>query len=461
MDRETAWQTARLIPTSGINGTEEQERRATSALLAVMTSVTEFGRRLVSPLGAPAGRIDTYIEVPFLLGDRKVIPDGIIRAKLGKKTWTALVEVKTGDNDLRSEQLESYLEVAKAQGFDALITISNEIPPASGVHPTTVDKRKLTKVALHHWSWSEVLTQAVLQKQFKGVSDPDQAWILGELIRYLEHPRSGALSFHDMGAAWVSVREAISAGTLRSYDKGVVDVTTQFDALINFTCLLLGRRLGVRVVPELSRAQARDPKVRTDSLVEQLVASGKLAASIRIPNVVAPIYVQANLKSGKIMCSIELAAPTTGKSTTRVNWLLKQLKDAPPSIRLESFVLYAREGAAELLKDARVDPSKLVTSPNKDVVRFRVAQLSQAGSKRGLGRNSFIESLIDSVESFYENVGQRLKPFVPPSPKFGKLEVSEATPKDVATSKAETSSGRSALDPLDTPTDSNVGFTAS
>ena len=35
---EPAWRQARLIPTSGINGAQEQESRATSALLAVMSS---------------------------------------------------------------------------------------------------------------------------------------------------------------------------------------------------------------------------------------------------------------------------------------------------------------------------------------------------------------------------------------------------------------------------------------
>ena len=43
---EDTWLAARLIPTSGINGVEEQERRATSALLAVMSAVREFGRAL-------------------------------------------------------------------------------------------------------------------------------------------------------------------------------------------------------------------------------------------------------------------------------------------------------------------------------------------------------------------------------------------------------------------------------
>jgi hypothetical protein len=65
-----------LIPTSGINGAEEQERRATSALLAVMSAVREFGRVLIRPMGAPAGTVETYIEVPFPLGDQRIIPMG-------------------------------------------------------------------------------------------------------------------------------------------------------------------------------------------------------------------------------------------------------------------------------------------------------------------------------------------------------------------------------------------------
>jgi hypothetical protein len=71
---EETWHEARLIPTSGINGAEEQERRATSAVLAVMHSVREFGRALTQPLGAPAGTLVTYIEVPFTLGKAKVLP---------------------------------------------------------------------------------------------------------------------------------------------------------------------------------------------------------------------------------------------------------------------------------------------------------------------------------------------------------------------------------------------------
>jgi len=239
---EESWHEARLIPTSGINGAEEQERRATSALLAVMGAVREFGRGLTKPLGAPGGAVQTFVEVPFEHAEKRLFPDGLIRVTWGQKTWTGLVEVKTGTNQLAVEQLENYLDIAREQGFDAVVTISNEIPAVPGQHPTKVDKKKLKRVSLHHWSWTQVLAEAVMQKEFRGVADPDQAWILGELIRYLEHPRSGALEFDDMGEAWVSVRDAVAASTLRSTNKGVTETAARFDALLRFASLRLGRQ---------------------------------------------------------------------------------------------------------------------------------------------------------------------------------------------------------------------------
>ena len=409
MPEEQPWNVARLIPTSGINGADEQERRATSALLAVMGSVKEFARTLTQPLGAPAGQLSTYIEVPFLLGEKKVFPDGLIRAKRGQKEWTALVEVKTGANLLAAEQLENYLDVAREHGFDALITISNEIPPAAGVHPTAVDKRKLRKVALHHWSWSEVLTHAVMQKEFRGVADPDQAWILGELIRYLEHPKSGALSFDDMGPSWVPVREAITAGTLRKSDKIAVDVAGRFDALVRFACLKLGRQLGAEVTPVLPRAHLSDPAARSAALVDALVATGTLSAAVRIPNAVSPLEISADLRSNKISCYFEIDAPKEGKPVTRVNWALRQLKDSPDSVRVEVFTKGTRTGTAELLRDVRDTPAKLVADPAKEIRAFRLAQLHPLGTKRSGVRGSFVESMLHAIDTTYGDIGQKLK----------------------------------------------------
>src|SRR3954470_15412832 len=114
----TEWHPARLIPTVGIRGQEEQEKRATSSLLAVMRAVPEFGHALLKGMGAPKGRIATFAEVRFKDADGKVsIPDGAVVVERGKARWTALVEVKTGTADLAAEQVSRYLDLARENGL--------------------------------------------------------------------------------------------------------------------------------------------------------------------------------------------------------------------------------------------------------------------------------------------------------------------------------------------------------
>ncbi|WP_239021701.1 hypothetical protein [Nocardioides jishulii] len=379
----------------------------------------EFGRALLGTVAAPAGNVETYIEVPFKLGGKDLRPDGLIRVRRGSREWTALVEVKTGKNALATEQLENYLDICRDQGFDALITISNEIPPSPDVHPTQVDRRKLRKVALHHWSWADVLASAVLQKEHRGVSDPDQAWVLGELIRYLEHPKSGALEFDDMGADWVPLREAVTSGTLRAGDPTITDVVARFDALIRYASLQLGRRLGADVVVQMSRKERSDPTLRAQILRTGLVDHGVLRGALRIPGTVGDISVTANLRTNTVTCHVDVDAPKTGRATTRVNWLVRQLKTAPDGLRLEAFVVNQRgAGASDLLAVVREDPAVLVLDATRELKAFRLEMSVPMGTKRGRGRGSFIDSVMNAVDTFYEDVVQHLKAWSAAPPKM-------------------------------------------
>jgi hypothetical protein len=189
MANDETWQPARLFPITGIGGADEQERRGTSVLLAVMQSVKKFGQVLLTErCAAPTGKVETFIEVPFDLGPKRPRPDGLIRVTRGQKQWVALVEVKAGRVDLKAEQVNSYLDVAREQGFDAVITISHEVATTPGVHPVQVDRRKTRRVGLYHLSWSRIHTEALIQQTNHVVTDPDQAWILSEFIRYIEEP---------------------------------------------------------------------------------------------------------------------------------------------------------------------------------------------------------------------------------------------------------------------------------
>ena len=183
MLRDERWPVARLIPITSATGVEARERNAASALLAVLSVVDEFGRSLLKPLGAPAGKIESFVEVPFKLeSGQKVRPDGLIGVSRAGRTWWCLVECKVADQQLTAEQMEMYLDLARANSIDAVLSISNHYATKSSDYPIELDRKKRRKMAIHHWSWVRVLTEAEVQKQYRGVKDPDQAYILGELI---------------------------------------------------------------------------------------------------------------------------------------------------------------------------------------------------------------------------------------------------------------------------------------
>src|SRR3984957_153888 len=416
--REVEWERARLFPVSGIGGAEERERRASSALLAVIQSVREFGRAITAPMGAPAGRMSTFIKIPFEDGDKKLRPDGLIQVVAGHRTWTALVEIKTGRHDLIPGQIESYMDVARKQKFDALLTISNQVVAVPGVHPVTLPKGRAQAAKLYHLSWSQIRTEALVEQANRSVNDPDQAWILAEFIRYLEHPRSGAIDFDDMGSSWVHVRDRARAGTLHPQDKAAAEVADRFGGLISFAALQLSRQLGTGVRPMVPQAQLRDPAKYLQEAVSEFASTGLLQGAVRVPGAVAPIKITADLRAGLIHCAVTVPAPREGRPTTRVNWLARQLKTAPGQLCIQPSVAFQRgRGQTRTLHEARKDPRSLVEDPAHELRSFTVSLSCNAGPARGQGRGSFVDSVLTAVDKFYSEVVQHIKPWAPAPPK--------------------------------------------
>lgn len=416
---DPAWQVARLFSVSGVGSADEQERRATSALLSTMLSVKPFARAVCARLGAPAGNVETFLEVPFPKGEGRVIPDGLIRVVRGQRRWTGLLEVKTGTGQLRQDQVENYLEVARTQGFDAVVTLSNEISPGAGDHPLPVDQRKLKKVALFHLSWAEVLHEAKVVLQHQGVDDPTQAWILSELVRYLEHARSGVAGFDDMGATWVPVREAVAAGTLRPADRKVPGVAQAWLRLVRHLGLKLSAELGVTVAEPVRRgAKAVDSAARIREAVEGLASTGALGANLKVPGAAGVLLVKADLRTTRVRISTTVQAPQDGSNHRRVQWMLRQLRSAPDDVLLEVQFARQSETTCEQLKDLREGPGPLLTGQTRDVTSFVLTRLYPLGTKRSGVKGAFIPSVTDAVESFYSLVLQPLQAWVPSAPRL-------------------------------------------
>ncbi|MBN4047613.1 hypothetical protein JYT71_01245 [Acidimicrobiaceae bacterium AH-315-P05] len=443
----TGWQRARIIPVSGIGSEREAEQRATSALLAVMGIVRPFSQVILSPLGASrAGRavVETFIEPSFKDDDGKVVrPDGLIQVAYGKKApFVALVEVKTGSAKLGADQINAYWDVARREGFDAVITISNEIAPSFGVHPTEGLKvRSNSKVAVHHLSWTRVLSLAVTEKTHRGIDDPEQDWILGELIRYLEHDASGTLGFDDMGTNWVEVRDGARNGTLNAKSDGVTDIALRWDQLLSFVSLRLGADIGEDVVEVLSRAEQNDPKLRPKLFAESLCRDGTLSGTLRVPNTVGDIQITVDLKARQNIVSVDVNAPGDKGAKGRISWLIRQLSDAPSALVIEAYPKGGQTGIAGSLEALAEDPSILLRDDKKDPHRFRVIARSELGQGRRSGKSpGFVQSVINAIESFYGDVLQdmtayqqrapQLKSVVPhePAPDLPSVPLIPATP---------------------------------
>lgn len=425
---DETWRHARLIPTFGSRNEKEREKRATSCLLAVMHGVPEFGHALLKELGAPKSPvIETFAEVRFKdSAGKPVIPDGAIVCRRGQKSWTCLVEVKTGADRLREEQVSGYLDIARDQNFDAVLTISPQITASSSESPVVVDRRRLRSTKLFHFSWWRVLTEAVVQQRYRGISDPDQEWILSELIHYLSSEASGALGFEDMGEDWVAVRAAGRDGTLRPGDAGARSVAERWDQFASALALSLSQELGANVQPQRPRGQTTPERI--EAITKGLVENGSLATTLRIPGAIGPLTVRADLRSQQTLTSVSIDAPKSGTPRGRFGWLLRQLKEAPDSLRLEAAFPNARSTTTATLGEMRENPKALEyeQDPKRAPRAFTLTRCEAMGKKRGRAEGSFVRETSSQVLSFYSELVQELKPWQAPAPKAHTSHVAEA-----------------------------------
>ena len=416
MLKDEKWPVARLIPITSETGVSAKERNAASALLAVMTAVDEFGRALLKPLGVPAGRIEAFVEIPFKLDGKDFRPDGLILVARGKRHWSAMLEVKVAGNQLERKQMEAYLDIARQIGADAVLSISNQYTTSSSDYPIPVDRKKLKKLTLRHWSWVSVLTEAVVQQQHRGVKDRDQAYILSELIRYLSDPRSGVVLFNDMGANWTTVREQARLHMLKKTDPAVADVADRWDQLVRYLCLDLTKDLG-RDVKQLLRGSESSASARQQAVRDSLGSSGQLPAELQIPDAASSIDMVADLSTRQVTISARLTAPRDAKSRGRVSWLLRQLQKAPPTIAIESIAAW-KSSVNATLADAREDPSRLIPPGNREIREFRISLTRDLGLNRATGRGGFIDSVIGAVKLFYGEVLQNVTAWKPRAPRL-------------------------------------------
>ncbi|WP_286170250.1 TerD family protein [Actinospica acidiphila] len=401
-----SWKTARLFPVSALKSDRDREMRATSVLLSVMAQVPEFSRRLTAAFGAPAGRMETFTEVSLPHGDSPRRPDGVIRVERAGKLWTALVETKTNGNALKAEQVQAYMDIAARRGYEAVITLTNDVAlEGSPLVDVKIDRRRKHKVALWHLSWAEVAHQAQMLIRHEGVGNAAHAWLLQELLHYLQHENSGCHGFQNMGPSWVPVRNGIDDETLCQGDARALEVVENWERLIRQVCLRLGGELGQKVLPVQRAKRGTDPRERRERLADQLCLEGRLQAELRIDGTPGVLIVGADLRTGKLRTAIDVPAPEQGYPLSWAKRLVRRLAEAPADLHVETLVDGAGPGPRGTLERLRPEPADLLPKDSATrITGFRLSLFKGMGSGRGNAETGFIRSVDDAVHRFYTTV---------------------------------------------------------
>ncbi|WP_432016076.1 TerD family protein [Streptomyces hydrogenans] len=406
-----SWKPARLFPVPSYKSDREREVRATSVLLSVMAEVPEFGRRLTAGFGAPAGRMQTFTEVSLPHGDTPKRPDGVIRVERAGKLWTALVETKTNGNPLKSEQVQNYMDIAARRGYEAVITLSNDVAlEGTPLVEVKTDGRRKHKVSLWHLSWAEVAHQAQMLIRHEGVGNAAHVWLLQELLHYLQHENSGCHGFQNMGASWVPVRNGIDDETLGQGDPRAVEVVESWERLIRQVCLRLGGELGQKALPVQRAQRGSDPKSRRAALADRLCEEGKLVAELRIDGTQTVLSITADLRTGKIRTSVDVLAPNGGYPLAVAKRLVRVLDAAPADLHVETLI-EGRTGPRGTLERLRPEPADLLPKDGAAMTGFRLSLFKGMGNTRGAAESGFIRSVDDAVDRFYGSVVAHIGPF--------------------------------------------------
>ncbi len=432
---------ARLIP---VIADSRKEQRAVSVFLATLSAVPLFSDALLGGIGKKPGRranINTFTEVVLkTAGSTNDRPDGLIEMKSGTKNWVALVEAKISAAKLDKDQVQRYMQLAKAQNIDAVITISNQFVPRPQHSPITVPWQLAKSVLLFHWSWKHILTEALLIQQSKSIEDPDQAFILREFVRFISHDSVGITGFNKMPTVWRELVAKVKSGALpRRSSEEVAFVVDAWQQEMRDLALRMSHHLAVRVQISLNKTQISEKTAWTNNLRDELVDSNTLSAELNIPNAAAPIGICADVRAQVVKVGMQIKAPEDRKtSQARVNWLLRQIRNAPEKDIFVRIIWPSRQRDLVCsLADLRLDTKQILDSYKQVPRAFEVFYVADDARKFS-GPNTLIEMIEHEVPYFYDNICQEIDPWVPSPPKSAAPILAAAEPESAANQAVDT-----------------------
>lgn len=316
---------AQLIPSF-----KKTERRLLSVFMRILDIVPEFRGHVLELVGYGSGRTATYksfMEPTFdLLSAPAVRPDGLLTCRRGSKDWSALIEAKADNNNVRPDQIADYCNLAKLLNVDTVISISNEFASGQGDIPYTLASSKRKGREVYHLSWSQLQAEMTMFLESNTKINDAEKMVLQEAMRYFAAKDSGVSSFDEMSISWKDFVE--SANTVIGFNTntpGVADIVRDWQQERRDLCIKLNQQIGGGVESYFPAKMRKDATERRKAIREQLTRDYQLEAVYAFKETKTSLKVLADLRacSSTFIYSFD---PPKGKQIRAVStWLGKML----------------------------------------------------------------------------------------------------------------------------------------
>lgn len=409
----------------------ESEMRATAALLSTIRSVKAFSQAIIKIANGPSSatrQVECYVEVTLEKTDpaqEKSRLDGVIVSTRGQDTWLALLEVKTGINQLDQRQFDKYLELARENEFNAIITISNQPAQTNDLPPLPI-KYRGSKICIKHLSWERLLQQAHLLIRQDDIADAEQQYILREWIKYALNPRSRVISAHVVGDYWKEMLASAAHKRLKSSKDKLEQFIQDWVGFLRFQTFRLRARSGGVVDIKLKPKERKDPALYTKRLMAECLDEGQVVSSVRVSHAVAPIDIAFKLDARKVLFSVTLKPPDDRDRGKQITWLrneqLKHIKEIMPGLLLIISWKFRPDIVTQIdITDAVADRKNIENAIRRghvekdaEIKSFTIEWSADIARKK----SEVFSSAGANMEEFYKHVVQNLKVYVPASPKI-------------------------------------------
>jgi hypothetical protein len=243
------------------------------------------------------------------------------------------------------------------------------------------------------------------------------------------------------GEHWNEIVRAARESNLPSVAKYVHDLAPAWDGYLRKECLRLRAKLGVEVEPRVPLNERRDPDARFKRIAQDVFTEGSLRGQVRVPDAASDLSIELNIAAGLVRFGADLQAPQEGRQQTRINWLLKQLKDERVPADLIVKVDWDRKGLRTLGKagELRVNASGLMFDGHHQPVppdamprRFLLEHTCKLDKPKGKSTTAVLKGISDDLEAFYGNVVEHLVRYVALAPKLPKESVAASSEHAVA-----------------------------